>query len=179
MARSILSFGMFSWRAAITAARSRGFMAGSGVPSLAATVISRASLPNSFDFWASCLPLRCMMFLNWEWPAMQGLLDSSGGDGGEARPYRPPIDRNQRFADPRGYASTAACRNIRQLLTMISCSDERISHRHSTFKRRYGLRFVQKAGAGTGVACRPAQGPDGRQRDGYRFCRGRFGQGDP
>src|SRR2546429_170567 len=71
MARSILSFGMFSWRAAITAARSRGFMAGSGVPSLAATVISRASLPNSFDFWASCLPLRCMMFLNWEWPAMQ------------------------------------------------------------------------------------------------------------
>ena len=32
------------------AARSRGFMAGSGVPSFAATVISRASLPNSFDF---------------------------------------------------------------------------------------------------------------------------------
>ena len=73
MARSMLSFGMFSWRAAMTAARSRGFMTGSGVPSLAATVISRASLPNSFDFWASCLPLRCMMFLNWEWPAMQGV----------------------------------------------------------------------------------------------------------
>src|SRR3982750_2378817 len=102
MARSMLSFGMFSWRAAITAARNRGFISGSGVPSLAATVISRASLPNSFDFWASCLPLRCMMFLNWEWPAMQGLLDSSGGDAGEARPYRPPIDRNQRFADHEG-----------------------------------------------------------------------------
>ena len=53
MARSILSFGMFSPRAAITAARNRGFIAGSGVPSLAATVISRASLLNSFDFWAS------------------------------------------------------------------------------------------------------------------------------
>jgi len=36
-------------------------------------VISRASLPNSFDFWASCRPLRCMMFLNWECPAMRGL----------------------------------------------------------------------------------------------------------
>src|SRR5579871_893733 len=76
MARSILSLGMFSCRAATTAARSRGFMAGSGVPNLAATVISRASLPNSFDFWASCRPLRCMMFLNWEWPAMRGLFAS-------------------------------------------------------------------------------------------------------
>src|SRR5215468_10237311 len=66
----MLSFGIFSARAAITAARSRGFMAGSGMPSLAATVISRASLPNSLDFAASCRPLRCMMFLNWEWPAM-------------------------------------------------------------------------------------------------------------
>ena len=58
-------------RAAITAARSRGFIAGSGVPNFAATVISRASLPNSFDFWASWRPLRCMMFLNWECPAMR------------------------------------------------------------------------------------------------------------
>src|SRR5579871_3825175 len=61
---------MFSWRAAMTAARNRGFIAGSGVPNFAATVISRASLPNSFDFWASWRPLRCMMFLNWECPAM-------------------------------------------------------------------------------------------------------------
>ena len=50
MARSILSFGMFSARAAMIAARSRAFMAGSGMPSLAETVISRASLPNSLDF---------------------------------------------------------------------------------------------------------------------------------
>src|SRR5205823_1735894 len=127
MARSILSFGMFSWRAAMTAARNRGFMAGSGVPSLAATVISRASLPNSFDFWASCLPLRCMMFLNWEWPAMQGLLDSSARDGGEARPYRPAIGQNQRFAADSAIKVAPASGKNRQLLTMTSCSDERIS----------------------------------------------------
>src|ERR1700689_3780536 len=65
---------MFSWRAGMIAARSRAFIAGSGWPSLAATVISRASLLNSFDFWASCRPLRCMMFLNWECSAMRFLL---------------------------------------------------------------------------------------------------------
>jgi hypothetical protein len=27
-------------------------------------------LPNNFDFTASCRPLRCMMFLNCECPAM-------------------------------------------------------------------------------------------------------------
>src|SRR3984957_18047756 len=70
MARSMVSLVMFSARAAMIAARSRGFMAGSGVPSLAATVTSRASLPNNFDFAASCRPLRCMMFLNCEWPAI-------------------------------------------------------------------------------------------------------------
>ena len=73
---------MFSWRAEMIAARSRAFIAGSGWPILAATVISRASLPNSFDFWASCLPLRCMMFLNWEWPAMQGSLGFVREDAG-------------------------------------------------------------------------------------------------
>src|ERR1700731_824693 len=70
MARSMVSLVMFSARAAMMAARSRGFIAGSGVPSLAATVTSRASLPNNFDFAASCRPLRCMMFLNCEWPAI-------------------------------------------------------------------------------------------------------------
>src|SRR6516164_5799338 len=70
MARSILSLGMFSARAAMMAARSRAFIVGSGRPSLADTVISRASLPNSLDFTASCRPLRCMMFLNCECPAI-------------------------------------------------------------------------------------------------------------
>ena len=71
IARSIESFDMFSWRAEMIAARSRAFIEGSGWPILAATVISRASFENSFDFWASCRPLRCMMFLNWECPAMR------------------------------------------------------------------------------------------------------------
>src|SRR5882757_4029778 len=102
MARSIESFDMFSWRAEMIAARSRAFIAGSGWPILAATVISRASLPNNFDFWASCRPLRCMMFLNWEWPAMHISWDSFGNGGGKARPYRPPTLQNQRFASPLG-----------------------------------------------------------------------------
>src|SRR4051812_28964485 len=65
----MLSFGTLSARAARIAARSRGFIAGSGRPIFAATVISRDSLPNTFERTASCRPLRCMMFLNWEWPA--------------------------------------------------------------------------------------------------------------
>src|SRR6266545_1833090 len=64
------SLDMFSARAAMMAARRRAFIVGSGRPSLAAVVISRASFPNSLDLTLSCRPLRCMMFLNWECPAM-------------------------------------------------------------------------------------------------------------
>src|SRR5450631_3773701 len=88
---------MFSWRAEVIAARSRAFMLGSGWPILAATVISRASLLNNFDFWASCRPLRCMMFLNLECPAMRSLLTIRPGCEGKARGYRPRQGRNQRF----------------------------------------------------------------------------------
>src|SRR6202162_4682401 len=90
---------MFSRRDEMVAARSRGFMEGAGWPILAATVISRASFENSFDFWASCRPLRCMMFLNWECPAMRvsfGIVRDR--EGWEARRYRPVSDRNQRFS---------------------------------------------------------------------------------
>ena len=45
-------------RAAVMAARRRGFMAGSGRPILAATVISRASLEKSLERFLSCAPLR-------------------------------------------------------------------------------------------------------------------------
>jgi hypothetical protein len=65
IARSMLSFGMFSALAAMTAARRRAFIAGSGRPNFAATVISRASLEKSLERIASCLPFLCMMFLNW------------------------------------------------------------------------------------------------------------------
>src|SRR3990167_4465794 len=66
----MLSLGIDCAFAAITAARRRGFMSGSGVPILAATVISRESLENIAERFLSCAPLRCMMFLNLEWPAM-------------------------------------------------------------------------------------------------------------
>ncbi len=45
-------------------------MPGSGAPILAATVISLASFEKSFERRASAAPLRCMMFLNCECPAM-------------------------------------------------------------------------------------------------------------
>src|SRR6266852_4631226 len=90
---------MFSWRAEMIAARNRAFMLGSGWPILAATVISRASFENSFDFWASCRPLRCMMFLNWECPAMRCLSGFVRDEmGWKARRYRPRSGQNQRFA---------------------------------------------------------------------------------
>src|SRR5688572_24459614 len=74
MARSMLSFGMFSARAAWMARRRRGFMSGSGLPILAATVISRPNLANALARAASARPFLCMMFLNAEWPAMAALL---------------------------------------------------------------------------------------------------------
>ena len=45
-------------------------MFGSGMPILAATVISRASLEKTLERIASCFPFLCMMFLNWLWPAI-------------------------------------------------------------------------------------------------------------
>src|SRR5258706_5700187 len=66
----MLSLGMDSALALATARRRREFMAGSGRPDLAATVISRESLENALERALSARPLRCMMFLNLEWPAM-------------------------------------------------------------------------------------------------------------
>ena len=77
MARAMLSFGIDTALAFCTASLRRGFIAGSGAPDLAATVISRASLENIFERTASWRPLRCMMFLNCEWPAMASLSSSS------------------------------------------------------------------------------------------------------
>src|ERR1700712_1795627 len=70
MARSILSRGIDCARALVTASLSRAFIDGSGTPILAATVISRASLENTLLRTASLLPLRNMMFLACEWPAI-------------------------------------------------------------------------------------------------------------
>src|SRR5688572_20374606 len=70
IARWMLSLGIEAARALLTASLRRGFMSGSGIPDFAATVISRLSLENAAERFLSCAPLRCMMFLNLEWPAM-------------------------------------------------------------------------------------------------------------
>ena len=68
-----------------SATLSRAFIAGSGSPIFAATVISRASLENSLERFLSCAPLRNWMFLNFEWPAMAPSLLVSGVIGGPRR----------------------------------------------------------------------------------------------
>ena len=70
IARWMLSLGIEAARALLTARRRRGFMSGSGMPDFAATVSSRESLEKAADRFLSCAPLRCMMFLNLEWPAI-------------------------------------------------------------------------------------------------------------
>src|ERR1043165_7459053 len=70
MARSMTSVGRDSALALFTARRRRAFIAGSGRPILAATVISRESLENSLERAEAARPLRCMMFLNFACPAM-------------------------------------------------------------------------------------------------------------
>src|SRR5271165_1774127 len=70
MARSTVSFGILAWRAARTAARKRGLAAGSGSPERAAVVSSRMILVKTLARFLSCAPLRYMMFLNCEWPAI-------------------------------------------------------------------------------------------------------------
>src|SRR3954454_25356273 len=75
--------------AALTAARRRAFMSGSGAPILAATVISRLSLENIAERFLSCAPLRYMMFLYLLWPAIAAhpftrvaMRKFAGADGG-------------------------------------------------------------------------------------------------
>ena len=61
----MLSFGMFSLRAAMMADRSAGLDAGSS-PALAAICSSRVRRVKILARFLSCAPLRYMMFLNWE-----------------------------------------------------------------------------------------------------------------
>src|ERR1700730_10300326 len=69
-ALDIVLLHVFRARRANMAARRRGFIAGSGRPIFADTVISRASLPNNLARAASARPFLCMIFLNCECPAM-------------------------------------------------------------------------------------------------------------
>src|SRR3954468_22427518 len=91
------SLGRDSPLALFTARRRRAFMLGSGRPALAATVISRESLENSLDRALSARPLRCMMFLNLECPAMLPVARRQGKEVVELLALRPRL-RNPRDA---------------------------------------------------------------------------------
>src|SRR5262249_15225020 len=71
IARSMRSRGRFCLRPAWIAARRRGLCAGSGIPCLAATMISRASLLKILPFFASLTLFWCMTFFAWGWPAIR------------------------------------------------------------------------------------------------------------
>src|SRR5471032_1637668 len=86
MARSMVSRDMLALRAATRAERNRGFMLGSGKPARAAVVNSRISLVKTLARLASCAPLRCMMFLNWEWPDIETDPESA------TRPWPPSLE---------------------------------------------------------------------------------------
>src|SRR5438876_11512755 len=73
---------MLAWRAARTAARSRGLVLGSGRPERAAVVNSRMILVKTLARFLSCAPFRYMMFLNCEWPAISAAPP-------QARPNKP------------------------------------------------------------------------------------------
>src|SRR5213592_816618 len=61
MARSMLSFGIELERAFSIAFWSARFAAGSGPPSLAATMIARVSFENSLPRFASAAPFLCLI----------------------------------------------------------------------------------------------------------------------
>src|SRR3989442_4827221 len=70
MARSMFSLGMFSFLAAATAVRRRGFAIASPPPTRAAIVISRISLVNTRPRLASVAAFLCLMVAHLECPDM-------------------------------------------------------------------------------------------------------------
>src|SRR5580698_7111825 len=98
---------MLASRAAATAARNRGLAAGSGRPWPAATVISRISRANSRPRRASCAPLRCMMFLNCECPAIFSAVGCRGRWAVDIA-FRQATHRRRRVADAPGWPGIEA-----------------------------------------------------------------------
>src|SRR6478609_9844357 len=66
----MLSFGIEYDRALAIAAASEAFAAGSGPPSLAATMIARDSLVKSLPRFLSSAPFLCLIVDHFEWPLM-------------------------------------------------------------------------------------------------------------
>src|SRR3954468_2505204 len=74
MARSMVSFGMFSARALSTAVRKRGLPLGSPPPERAETVSSLMSLVQTFDFLESEASFLCLILLHRLWPDMAPII---------------------------------------------------------------------------------------------------------
>src|SRR5580658_4804095 len=70
MARSILSFGMFSFLAAEMAVRRRGLVTGSPPPMRAAMVSSRMILVKALPRFASVAAFLCLIVAHFECPDM-------------------------------------------------------------------------------------------------------------
>src|SRR6478736_5300485 len=70
MARSIFSFGMFSFLPARMAVRKRGLEFGSPPPILAAIVISRITRVNARPRFASVAALLCLIVAHFECPEL-------------------------------------------------------------------------------------------------------------
>src|SRR3954468_21698912 len=73
MARSMVSFGMLTWRALSTAARSRGLAVMSPPPSRAEIVSSLITLVQSFDLLESVASFLCLILDHRLWPDMTGI----------------------------------------------------------------------------------------------------------
>src|SRR5438132_9552141 len=87
----MLSLGIDASLAFCTARPSVAFMFGSPPPSLAATVIARASLVNSLPRRASTIAFLCLIPAHLLCPAMRSILVAPGG-----RSRRPQVVEHQR-----------------------------------------------------------------------------------
>src|SRR5271154_4698365 len=107
----MLSFGIDTALALAIASRRREFAAGSGMPCLAAMVMSRDSLEKALERIPSWRSLRNWMFLNFECPAMARFLASS--DFGRKRGALMGLPLAHREITSRRWGAALSCRRNR------------------------------------------------------------------
>src|SRR3954452_25544764 len=99
IARSMLSFGIEASRAFCTASDSAGLPSMSPPPSLAATVIARASLVNSLPRRESTIAFLCLIPAHLECPAMTLQSTHERADQGSGTGLPMPAYQGRREAD--------------------------------------------------------------------------------
>src|SRR5262249_20283801 len=85
-------------------------------------------------------------------------------EGWKARRYRPRNQQNQRFLRLFG-ALAEGLGSSQALLTMTSCTDERMRREFQSTRAAHGVRPVSKASSGIGRACRAISG----RAEGYGY----------